>query len=93
MKSRIKYMVFKKNFYNCKVCNKLLFDFRGIRPWKLDNFVKHHMSYFPEIIIYVHGGCHHNIHRSDKYPQLKPKIEDASKFYNTKLEISTRRYI
>ncbi len=92
----------KKNI--CDVCGKKLTTYIDKNSGSFDSIfvkvsgeyavglVKHHMSYFPEIIIYVHGGCHHKIHRTNKYPKLKPKIEDSAKFYNRELNIKTRRY-
>lgn len=78
----------KKNI--CDVCKKKLFD---PKLWIFNSLVKHHISYFPIKIIYVHWGCHHKIHRTNKYPELKPLIEDASKFYNRILDIKKRRFV
>lgn len=79
----------------CQVCNKILFDIINLkRYWSIfpEGFVKHHISYFPEKIIYVHTSCHHKIHRTNEHPNLKPKIEDSAKFYNRELDIKKRRY-
>ncbi len=43
--------------------------------------VRHHIIYFPEKIVYVHKSCHNHIHKTDKYPDLKPSKEDTDKFY------------
>lgn len=41
--------------------------------------IAHHVSYYPERIVYVHKSCHQEIHKTDKYPQLKPSQEDMDK--------------
>jgi len=45
--------------------------------------VHHHINYFPEIKVDVHGWCHTQIHQTDRYPSLKPKEGDAKKFYKS----------
>lgn len=51
---------------NCVVCGKDL-DYNSV--------IKHHVNYNPEKIIDVCRSCHLKIHRSDKYPNLKPKVK------------------
>ncbi len=43
--------------------------------------VHHHTSYFPEKTILVHKGCHNTIHKTDKYPDLKPSKSEIERFY------------
>lgn len=43
--------------------------------------VRHHVSYVPEKIVFVHAGCHNVIHKTDRYPHLKPSQEDIVRFY------------
>ena len=57
---------------NCKVCNESLED---------REYVKHHVSYFPEEIIFVHRKCHGMIHKTDNYLNLKPSQDDMKRFY------------
>ncbi len=56
----------------CKVCGQKI---------ELFEEVSHHTSYFPEKTIYVHRSCHNLIHKSNKYPHLKPSKEDINKYY------------
>jgi len=44
--------------------------------------INHHISYFPEKTITVCGKCHNEIHHTSKYPDLKPKPGDSTRFYN-----------
>lgn len=50
------------------------------------NLIKHHISYFPERIAFVHFECHNKIHDPDKpldvWIQYKP--EDSKLFYKKK---------
>jgi len=50
------------------------------------NLIKHHVSYFPQIIGYVHFKCHQKIHDPDNpltaFIQYQPK--DSRKFYEAK---------
>lgn len=43
--------------------------------------IKHHISYFPEIIVPVHRSCHTKIHAGRKYQDLKPSKEEVKRFY------------
>jgi len=56
----------------CAVCGEKI---------ELFEEVSHHVSYFPEKTIFVHRSCHNLIHKTDKYPKLKPSKEDIDKFY------------
>lgn len=69
----------------CIVC------FRGPEKWDngLDiSLIKHHVSYYPEIIAFVHFDCHRKIHDPDN--PLKQFIqytrEDSLRFYKEKTE-------
>lgn len=50
------------------------------------NLIKHHVSYYPETIAYVHFSCHQKIHDPDHpldvWVQYEP--EDSKKFYREK---------
>lgn len=46
--------------------------------------VRHHVSYFPEEIVYAHSSCHGVIHKTDLYPDLKPPDGDSAVFYEKK---------
>lgn len=56
----------------CEVCSAKIDLFKEIR---------HHVSYFPEKIIFVHAGCHNKIHKTDLYPYLKPSSDEINRFY------------
>ena len=56
----------------CEVCGNKIEFFKGVR---------HHISYFPEKVILVHPGCHNVIHKTDKFPGLKPSEEEIARFY------------
>lgn len=43
--------------------------------------IRHHVSYYPERVVQVHQGCHLTIHRTNKYPHLKPPDGDAEEWY------------
>lgn len=73
-KGRIMYMN-KNNM--CMVCFKPPLDGYG-------NFlIKHHVSYFPEKIAFVHYDCHEKIHFSDENNHLiQYEAGDSRKFYS-----------
>ena len=52
------------------------------------SLIKHHVSYFPERIAFVHFACHNMIHDPDKpldlWIQYEP--EDSKMFYKIKKE-------
>jgi hypothetical protein len=56
----------------CQVCGN-----------KIDLYheVRHHISYFPEKVIFVHASCHNKIHKTDLYPGLKPCKDEINKYY------------
>lgn len=43
--------------------------------------VRHHISYFPEKIIFVHASCHNLIHKTNKFLNLKPDKDEINRFY------------
>jgi hypothetical protein len=51
----------------CAVCGKKI-DFSKEE--------EHHISYKPEMTAWVHKGCHGKIHKTNLYPDLKPKEDD-----------------
>jgi len=67
----------------CIVCFK--------EPEKWDNgtdiqLIKHHVSYFPEKIAYVHFNCHQKIHDPDNPLEqfIQYSREDSIRFYEQK---------
>lgn len=52
------------------------------------NLIKHHVTYFPEKLAYVHYDCHRKIHDPDNpltvWIQYQP--EDSRKFYQQEKE-------
>ncbi len=50
--------------------------------------IKHHLSYFPERVAYVHYDCHKKIHESPLDVFIQYKQGDSRKFYSTKKNTS-----
>ena len=57
-----------------------------------NQLIKHHVSYIPEVIAFVHYECHKRIHDTEK--PIKCFIQynegDARKFYEKKKEMMTQ---
>ena len=52
---------------------------------KLDvNLIKHHVSYYPEVIAYVHYECHRKIHNTPLDIFIQYNNGDSRKFYGMK---------
>ena len=43
--------------------------------------LKHHVSYFPEVVAYVHYNCHKKIHDTPLVNFIQYKDGDSRKFY------------
>lgn len=63
------------------------------KPEKWENhqdieLIKHHISYFPQVIAFVHYQCHAKIHDSNKplTQFIQYERDDSIKFYNEKEE-------
>ena len=54
-----------------------------------NQLIKHHVSYFPEIIAFVHYKCHQKIHDTEKPIKcfIQYEVGDARKFYEMKKEV------
>ena len=72
---------------NCKACNHdCSFDIETKREIPLE---KHHVTYFPQRIAFVHVGCHFAIHHKGLRPELIEYTEGESrKFYNLEKKLS-----
>jgi len=44
--------------------------------------LKHHVSYYPEIIAFVHYDCHKKIHNTPLDIYIQYKTGDSRKFYD-----------
>ena len=77
-------------------CERIAFYKRFIEGYNTDDCaacgrrighygLQHHISYFPEEVVWVHPDCHHKIHRTALYPHLKPPEGDADVYYGRKL--------
>jgi len=44
--------------------------------------IKHHVSYFPERVAYVHYECHKIIHSTDNHFLIQYSPEDSKRFYS-----------
>jgi len=67
------------------------------KPEKWENghdveLIKHHLSYYPEVIAFVHYECHAKIHDLDKplTQFIQYEREDSINFYNEKEESRKR---
>lgn len=61
----------------CAACHKMIEIGQTI--------VKHHITYFPEKIVKVHGRCHGLIHKSKTmFPELKPDPRQTVRWYKKK---------
>ena len=56
----------------CVACGKSI-DFTEVH--------RHHISYFPEQTVPTHMKCHLEIHKTDKYPGLRPQQDEIDRFY------------
>lgn len=75
-------MTFMNKENMCLVCFKPPLDGFG------NLLIKHHVSYFPELIAFVHYDCHKKIHDPNTIiPHLiQYKQGDSRKFYNDKVK-------
>ena len=71
----------------CAVC------FR--KPEKGLRLLKHHITYFPELVAYVHFDCHKIIHEPDSPLDMFIQYNDGDsrKFYELQKEISFKRNV
>ena len=44
--------------------------------------IKHHVSYFPEKIAYVHNECHTKIHNTPNSVLIQYELGDSKKYYD-----------
>lgn len=56
----------------CEVCNNKIDLFKEVR---------HHISYSPEKVVFVHASCHTKIHITNEFPHLKPSKDEIERFY------------
>ena len=54
--------------------------------------VSHHVTYFPENVVRVHRSCHNLIHKTDKYPHLRPPKEEIIRFYHKPKKILKKKF-
>ena len=69
-------LTFFNNSNMCMVCFK--------EPEPEFILIKHHISYFPEIIAFVHYECHKKIHDTPLNQFIQYKNGDSRKFYEVK---------
>ena len=50
------------------------------------SLIRHHVSYFPEVIAYVHYDCHRKIHDTPLNVFIQYADGDSRKFYDMKRE-------
>jgi len=64
----------------CIICYK--------KPEENFSLIKHHVSYFPEVIAFVHYDCHKKIHDKPLKQFIQYSDGDSRKFYDMKKEES-----
>ena len=63
----------------CIVCGfSISYDIQTTIPTEL---IKHHVSYYPEKIAYVHWACHNRIHNTPLTTFIQYSPGDSEKFY------------
>lgn len=66
-------MKFLNNSNICLVCFE--------KPEEDFNLIKHHVSYYPEVIAHVHYKCHKKIHDTPIKQFIQYRDGDSRKFY------------
>ena len=54
----------------------------------IEPFIKHHVTYFPQKIAYVHDKCHKQIHATDNHYLIQYDEGDSKKFYDNLKSLS-----
>jgi hypothetical protein len=54
----------------------------------IEPFIKHHVTYFPQKIAYVHDKCHKKIHATDNHYLIQYDEGDGRKFYDNLKSLS-----
>ena len=72
----------------CAVCFKNTFvdNETGV----IEPFIKHHVTYFPQKIAYVHDQCHKKIHATDNHYLIQYDDGDSRKFYGNLNSLSKK---
>ena len=56
----------------------------------IEPFIKHHVTYFPQEIAYVHDACHKKIHATDNHYLIQYGDGDSKIFYDNQ-EASSKK--
>ena len=54
----------------------------------VEPFIKHHVTYFPQKIAYVHDACHKKIHATPNHYLIQYDEGDSRKFYDNLKSLS-----
>ena len=54
----------------------------------VEPFIKHHITYFPQKIAYVHDACHKKIHATPNHYLIQFDEGDSRKFYDNLKSLS-----
>jgi len=54
----------------------------------VEPFIKHHVTYFPQKIAYVHDACHKKIHATDNHFLIQYDKDDGRKFWANQKALS-----
>lgn len=79
-----KYDVKPKKPKNIKTVNSNKFCLVCGKPKKEFEFVKHHITYDPELICYVHYDCHKKIHDGKRPDLIQYTKSEREIFYGVK---------
>jgi len=81
-------IVFHNSCDKCAVC------FQGphvdINTKMVEPFIKHHITYFPEKIAYVHNECHKKIHATDNHSLVQYDEDDSNIFHGNLESLSNK---
>jgi len=54
----------------------------------VEPFIKHHITYFPQKIAYVHHKCHKKIHEDENHFLIQYDVGDSQIFYDNQKALS-----
>jgi len=79
-------ILFHNSCDNCAVC------FQGPSvdddTKMIESMIKHHITYFPQKIAYVHDKCHKKIHASDNHSLIQYDEDDGNIFHGNLKSLS-----
>ena len=70
----------------CMICFGKPEVVKDVDSTMITSLIRHHISYFPEVIAYVHYDCHRRIHDTPLDAFIQYADGDSRKFYDMKRE-------